>query len=484
MSAFNEYGRLEQVMLCEPEIVYRSADDVERDWRALNYIARPDRGRALDQFAAFEAIVQSSGAKIHHLADDPGLTLDAVYVRDASIVTPRGVMLCHMGKPAREQEPVAHGRSLTASGLSVVGSIAPPGRIEGGDVVWFDRRTVAVGRGYRTNGEGISQFRDRLGPEVEVVVVPLPHYRGPSDVFHLMSMISPVDRDLAVVYALDPWRRAAGLRELEQRDRRHQRVVVADREIHGFAAEPSAVLRAHPAHLAEVAREYGAHGRQVVCPLGGLEGAEIVVPAAESQPAGFDRLRGGARRRVDQQYLPDQPRIRGPFGPAAVALRVARPVLVADGRALELKAGPRARQFAVERRGELRGRRAQRSLHAIPFGFTHLAHPAVLQPGERRHEEQDDRHQGGDAGHAASAGIHGGSLARRKRNKWSVVSHLTSLTSSLPSLNVDRGSTLVIIKATGRRQPATDVGSRQTTDEKKRWSAWPRNRTHLCRNSS
>jgi N-dimethylarginine dimethylaminohydrolase len=201
MSAFNEYGRLEQVMLCEPEIVYRSADDVERDWRALNYIARPDRGRALDQFAAFEAIVQSSGAKIHHLADDPGLTLDAVYVRDASIVTPRGVMLCHMGKPAREQEPVAHGRALTASGLSVVGSITPPGRIEGGDVVWFDRRTVAVGRGYRTNGEGISQFRDRLGPEVEVVVVPVPHYRGPSDVFHLMSMISPVDRDLAVVYA-------------------------------------------------------------------------------------------------------------------------------------------------------------------------------------------------------------------------------------------------------------------------------------------
>jgi N-dimethylarginine dimethylaminohydrolase len=67
--------------------------------------------------------------------------------------------------------------------------------------VWLDERTVAVGRGYRTNDEGIRQYREILGRDVEVIAVPLPHWRGPADVFHLMSIISPVDRDLAVSYS-------------------------------------------------------------------------------------------------------------------------------------------------------------------------------------------------------------------------------------------------------------------------------------------
>jgi len=145
--------------------------------------------------------VGASGATVERLPDAPGLTLDAIYVRDASLVTPRGVILCRMGKPARRQEPAAQGMALTALGLDVAGAIEPPGQIEGGDVAWFDDRTVAVARGYRTNDEGIRQFRGLLGPEVEVIVVPLPHYRGPADVFHLMSIVSPVDRDLAVVYS-------------------------------------------------------------------------------------------------------------------------------------------------------------------------------------------------------------------------------------------------------------------------------------------
>jgi N-dimethylarginine dimethylaminohydrolase len=87
-------------------------------------------------------------------------------------------------------------------GLPILGTILPPGRLEGGDVVWLDRRTIAVGRGYRTNDAGIGQLRTLLGDTVdEVVVVPLPHWRGSADVFHLMSIVSPIDRDLAVVYS-------------------------------------------------------------------------------------------------------------------------------------------------------------------------------------------------------------------------------------------------------------------------------------------
>ena len=69
-------------------------------------------------------------------------------------------------------------------------------------MVWLDDRTVAVGRGYRTNDEGIRQFRALLEDSIdELIVVPLPHWRGPGDVLHLMSLISPVDHNLAVVYS-------------------------------------------------------------------------------------------------------------------------------------------------------------------------------------------------------------------------------------------------------------------------------------------
>jgi N-dimethylarginine dimethylaminohydrolase len=122
-------------------------------------------------------------------------------VRDASIVTPHGVVLCGMGKFSRQVEPSVQGEALAARGFSLAGAIEPPGRLEGGDVVWFDARTVAIGHGYRTNAEGIRQFSSLAGPEVSVTVVALPHYRGPSDVFHLMSIVSPVDADLAVVYS-------------------------------------------------------------------------------------------------------------------------------------------------------------------------------------------------------------------------------------------------------------------------------------------
>ena len=128
--------------------------------------------------------------------------MDSVYVRDASVITDRGAVLCRMGKPQREGEPSAQEAAFRALGIPVLGAIQPPGRLEGGDVVWLDQRTVAVGRGYRTNAEGIQQLHDLLGDAVdEVIAVALPHWRGPADVFHLMSIISPVDTDLAVVYS-------------------------------------------------------------------------------------------------------------------------------------------------------------------------------------------------------------------------------------------------------------------------------------------
>ena len=197
----NEYGTIARLVVKHARTAWRSQSACDAGWRDLNFTAAPQFEAAGRDYEAFLQLLTSRGAVVEALPDDSAVSLDAIYVRDASLVTPRGMVLCAMGKPQRATEPAAQARAFATAGIPVIGAIEPPGHIEGGDVVWFDEHTVAVGRGYRTNDEGIRQWQVLLGSSVNVIAVPLPHYRGPSDVFHLMSIISPVDRDLAVVYS-------------------------------------------------------------------------------------------------------------------------------------------------------------------------------------------------------------------------------------------------------------------------------------------
>ena len=200
--AGGEFGRLQRVLLKRPEAAFRSQADIGREWRALSFIAAPDYAAAQREYDTLVTLIQQAGpVDIVDLPFDQATTLDSIYVRDASLVTPGGLVFCRMGKAARESEPAAQRRTCEALGIPVAGAVVAPGTIEGGDVIWLDERTIAVGRGYRTNDEGIRQLRAVLGNSIdELIVVPLPHWHGPGDVFHLMSMISPVDDDLAVVF--------------------------------------------------------------------------------------------------------------------------------------------------------------------------------------------------------------------------------------------------------------------------------------------
>lgn len=176
---------------------------IAREWLDLGFTAPPDLTTARRQFDEFIAVLQSAGAPVHLCTAAPQhLTLDAIYVRDASIMTARGAILCRMGKPQRGAEPDALAHDYAALGIPIAGRIEPPGTLEGGDFTWLGPRLAAVGHGYRTNAEGIRQLRALLGDTIDdLLIVGLPHYRGPGDVFHLMSILSPVDRDLAVVYS-------------------------------------------------------------------------------------------------------------------------------------------------------------------------------------------------------------------------------------------------------------------------------------------
>jgi N-dimethylarginine dimethylaminohydrolase len=199
----SETGLLTRVVVKHPREAFVDDATIAAQWQALNFSAPPDVARAADEHDRFADLLRSAGAAVDFLPGGGGTTLDSIYVRDASIVSPRGMILCRMGKEARRGEPAAQERAFTSGDrrLPVAGRIDPPGRLEGGDVVWLDDRTIVVGRGYRTNADGIRQLRALLGPSIEVVEVPLPHWRGEGDVMHLMSLISPVADDLAVVYS-------------------------------------------------------------------------------------------------------------------------------------------------------------------------------------------------------------------------------------------------------------------------------------------
>jgi len=237
-----EFGSLARVVVKLPRDAFRDEETIDREWRDLNFTEAPDLQKALDQYEHFLALIGSMGAELLMLPASAGTGLDSIYVRDASVLTPRGIVLCHMGKPQRVHEPAAQGEAFATWGIPIAGAIEPPGLIEGGDVVWLDERTVAVGRGYRTNDEGIRQYRRILGDMVdELFVVPLPHHRGPGDVFHLMSIISPVDRDLAVVYSPlmpVPFREALQARGLSL-------VEVPDEEFDAMGANVLAIAPRH-----------------------------------------------------------------------------------------------------------------------------------------------------------------------------------------------------------------------------------------------
>jgi len=193
---------IRRLLLHHARDAFRDQTTVDREWKPLRYTGRPDFEQAVADYEAFVACFRPFEVEILFLPPDEATTLDALYVRDAAVLAHDGAILGNMGKDARRGEPAALGAYLKRLGVPILGTVTGTGRLEGGDVVWLDERTLAVGQGYRTNAEGIRQLAAILGDRVDAVIpVPLPHWNGPADVLHLMSLLSPVDHDRAVVYA-------------------------------------------------------------------------------------------------------------------------------------------------------------------------------------------------------------------------------------------------------------------------------------------
>ncbi len=195
-------GKMEGVLIKHPKDAFISQEHLNENYEKYNYIGCPDFEKTLKEYEEFENILKENVANVYYLPQDDRAGIDSIYAHDTAKITSKGAIMFTMGKELRRGETQATREYLEKNGVPILGEITGDGKMEGGDVVWLDERTIAVGRGYRTNDEGIRQLKELTKDIVdEVIVVDLPHGSGPDECLHLMSIISLVDEDLAVVYS-------------------------------------------------------------------------------------------------------------------------------------------------------------------------------------------------------------------------------------------------------------------------------------------
>ena len=198
----SEYLKLASVYLKSAKNSFLSEEELSEHWETLQYLSKPNFKKSLEEYAAFQTFFREKNISTCFFPINKKTKIDSIYCRDASIATDFGIIICNMGKQGRIHEPYAQLEAYKMNNVNILGEIKFPGTLEGGDVAWLDQNTLAVGHTYRTNEEGISQLKGLLQPQgIEIIVVELPHYKGENDVFHLMSILSPVDKNLAVVYS-------------------------------------------------------------------------------------------------------------------------------------------------------------------------------------------------------------------------------------------------------------------------------------------
>ena len=180
-------------------LVRRPLPEDAAAWEAYGWRAAPDVAAAQAEHEAFCTLLEEAGAEVVVSEHDPG-NPDAIYTYDPTLVGPDGAVLLRPGKEGRRREPMATVAAFDSAGVPVVGRVEQPATVEGGDTVWLDERTLLVGIGYRTSPEALDALRGAF-PGVEVIAYDLPHWNGAAEVMHLMSFLSPLDRDLALVYS-------------------------------------------------------------------------------------------------------------------------------------------------------------------------------------------------------------------------------------------------------------------------------------------
>jgi dimethylargininase len=230
-------------------------------WREFGWRSEPTFGGLRRELDHLGDVLVSAGAEVvfgQPVAGD----LDAIYAFDPMIISDAGAIVLRPGKELRRSETASSAGDMTRLGIPIAATLTAPATAEGGDLLWLDEQTLLAGRGYRTNAAGVEALRVAL-PGVEVIEFDLPHYHGPNEVMHLLSLVNLVAPDLAAVYL--PLAPVRLVKLLHERD--VQIVEVPDEEFESMgpnvlAVEPGVVVAL--ARNRETARRLGQLGVDVL----------------------------------------------------------------------------------------------------------------------------------------------------------------------------------------------------------------------------
>ncbi|MGE7924968.1 dimethylarginine dimethylaminohydrolase family protein [Viridibacillus arvi] len=196
------YAPLKRVIVKSPEAAFINQQHLEENWEKYFYLSEPNLKEAINEYESFLDILKKYVETIDFLPQNESVGLDSLYAHDPVKFTPHGAIILRSGKELRQPEADVFKEFLAEKDIPIIGSLKGEAISDGGDIVWLNERTVAIGRGYRTNDEAIRQLTEIFKPFVdEVMIVPLPHDLGEESCLHLMSFISIVDKDLAVVHS-------------------------------------------------------------------------------------------------------------------------------------------------------------------------------------------------------------------------------------------------------------------------------------------
>jgi dimethylargininase len=187
---------LRRVLVKRPDEAFAVKDPLK--W---HYTDRPNLVLAQQEHDALVASLRQAGTEVIYHDEPQPDRADAIFVHDPALVTNEGAIILSMGKALRQGEEAAMARCFEALGIPILYTLHGQAQAEGGDLLWLDDHTLAVGQGFRTNAAGLRQLQEALdGLGVELIPVQLPYYHGPETCLHLMSLISVVDYHLVVVY--------------------------------------------------------------------------------------------------------------------------------------------------------------------------------------------------------------------------------------------------------------------------------------------
>lgn len=196
------HKKLGHVIVKHPKDAFRNQEHLSKEWKKFNYLEEPDFTKAQHEYDKFLSILKQHVEQIDFLPASESVGLDSLYAHDPVKFTKNGAIILKSGKKLRQPEAEVYKQFLQEKGIPIIGELTGDAVCDGGDIVWLNDRTLLVGRGYRTNDEAIRQLKEITKDLVdEFIVVQLPHDQGENECLHLMSFISLVDEDLAVVYS-------------------------------------------------------------------------------------------------------------------------------------------------------------------------------------------------------------------------------------------------------------------------------------------